>query len=63
MAAKEKACMNCKAIHMDDKCPACAHNQSTQDFKGRVFVFNAEKSEIAHKIGVTGEGEYAIKTK
>ena len=63
MAVKEKACLNCKAIYMDDKCPKCGETPSSDSFKGRLHVFNAEKSEIANKLNIHKEGEFAIKTK
>ena len=50
MAIKEKACLNCKAIYMDDKCPKCGETPSSDSFKGRLHVFNAEKSEVANKV-------------
>ncbi|MFA5484967.1 MAG: transcription elongation factor subunit Spt4 [Candidatus Pacearchaeota archaeon] len=61
--AKEKACLNCKAIYQGDKCPICGETPSNESFKGRVYVFNPEKSEIANKLEIHKEGEFAIKTK
>ena len=61
--AKEKACLNCKAIYSGDKCPKCEETPSSESFKGRLHVFNAEKSEIANKLNIHKEGEFAIKTK
>ena len=63
MAVKEKACLNCKAIYMDDKCPKCGETPSSDSFKGRLHVFNAEKSEVANKLNIHKEGEFCIKTK
>jgi RNA polymerase subunit RPABC4/transcription elongation factor Spt4 len=63
MAVKEKACLNCKAIYVDDKCPKCGETPASDSFKGRLHVFNAEKSEIANKLNIHKEGEFAIKTK
>lgn len=61
--AKEKACLNCKRIYEGDKCPACENTQSSENFKGRLHVFNPEESEIAKKVGIKKAGEYAIKSK
>jgi len=63
MAIKEKACLNCKAIYVDDKCPKCGETPASDSFKGRLHVFNSEKSEIANKLGIYKDGEFAIKTK
>jgi len=60
---KEKACLNCKAIYEGDKCPMCGQTPANDSFKGRIHVFNAEKSELANKLNIHKEGEFTIKTK
>jgi RNA polymerase subunit RPABC4/transcription elongation factor Spt4 len=32
-------------------------------FKGRVHIFDAEKSELAENMGINKDGEFAIKSK
>jgi len=61
--AKQKACKICKRIYEGDKCPECGSQEYTEDFKGRVMIFNSEKSEIAQKLKVKKPGLYAIKTR
>jgi RNA polymerase subunit RPABC4/transcription elongation factor Spt4 len=61
--SKEKACLNCKAIYVGNKCPRCGETPASDSFKGKVYIFNAEKSEIANKLKIYKEGESAIKTK
>jgi RNA polymerase subunit RPABC4/transcription elongation factor Spt4 len=63
MVSKEKSCLNCKAIYLGDKCPQCGETPASDSFKGRLHVFNAEKSEIADKLDIHKEGEFCIKTK
>jgi RNA polymerase subunit RPABC4/transcription elongation factor Spt4 len=63
MASKEKACLNCKAIYFGDRCPKCNETPANESFKGRIHVFNAEKSEMADKMKINTEGEFAIKTR
>ena len=63
MVAKEKACLNCKTIYFGDKCPSCDETPATETFKGRMHIFNAEKSEIAAKLKINKNGEFAIKLK
>jgi RNA polymerase subunit RPABC4/transcription elongation factor Spt4 len=63
MAQKEKACLNCKTIYFGDKCPSCDATPATETFKGRLHVFNAEKSELANRLKIKKEGEFAIKLK
>ena len=62
-STKEKACLNCKTIYTGDKCPKCGETPASESFKGRLHVFNSEKSEIAYNMNINKEGEFAIKTK
>ena len=61
MASKKKACKNCKIFVKGDKCPICGGTSFTTNWKGRLTILNAEKSEISKKIGINKEGEYTIK--
>lgn len=61
---KEKACKICKFIYEDEtSCPKCGSKEFTDSFKGKIFVGNHEKSEIAKKININENGLYAIKTR
>lgn len=60
---KPKACKICNFIYDGDKCPKCDSKESTEGFKGRVFVANPDKSEIAKKLGIKEKGNFAIKTR
>lgn len=61
--AKEKACLNCRTIYMGDKCPACGETPASDTFKGRIHIFDDEKSEMAENMKLKGNGEFAIKSK
>ena len=63
MAKKEKSCLNCRTIYEGDKCPSCGETPASDSFKGRVHIFNSEKSEVAHNMDLNKEGEFAIKAK
>ena len=58
-----KVCKACKLFVKGDECPSCKGNQFTESWKGRIFVQDANKSEIAKKIGINVKGEYAIKVR
>ena len=61
---KDKACRICNRIYESgETCPNCSSRESTDSFKGRIIIFNPEKSEIAQKIKVKGKGNFAIKTR
>jgi len=61
--AKQKACRICKRVFEGDKCPNCDSKEFTESFKGRIFVFDPEKSEIAKKLNIKEKGNFAIKTR
>ena len=61
---KEKACKVCNKIYEGkDKCPNCESKEFTESFKGRVYVLNPEKSEIAQKLNIKEKGNFAVKTR
>ena len=59
--AKEKACKECRKIYAGGKCPSCGSSDSVDNFKGKIFVLNTEKSEIAKKLGINKKGEFAAR--
>lgn len=63
---RKKICKRCKSIVDGNKCndPGCTGIQSSQyanSYKGRIFIVDAAKSDIAKKVGIKYAGEYAIK--
>lgn len=64
MATKNKACKICKTVYEEgDKCPNCESKEFTDSYKGRIVVLDANKSEIANKINIKSNGNFAIKTR
>jgi RNA polymerase subunit RPABC4/transcription elongation factor Spt4 len=62
--SKQKACKICKTIYEDkDQCPNCESKEFTENFKGKIFVLNPEKSEISQKLNLKEKGTFAIKTR
>ncbi len=59
----KKVCKKCKIFVEGPVCPLCKGNQFSDNWKGRMYIFDVSKSEIAKKIEVTEKGEYAIKVK
>ena len=57
-----KVCRKCKIFVEKDICPVCHESDFTEIWKGRIIILNTEKSEIAKKVNITLNGEYAIKT-
>lgn len=58
---KKKACKSCKIFVEGDECPVCKGSQFVTNWKGRLYIIDANKSVIAQKIGAKVKGEYAIK--
>jgi len=61
--SKQKACLDCRKIFSEDKCPICSSGASSETFKGKVFIFNPQDSKIAKNMKINHKGEFAIKTK
>jgi RNA polymerase subunit RPABC4/transcription elongation factor Spt4 len=62
--AKPKACTACRKIFEEGAaCPDCGEGSATETIKGRVYVFDSEKSEIATNMKIKRKGQFAIKTK
>ena len=60
---KEKACSKCKTIYEGAKCTNCGEASGIEGFKGEAMVFNADKSIIAHSLGIKSNGRFALKIK
>ena len=59
----KKACRQCKIMVDKDVCSVCHNADFVTNWKGRIFILNAEKSLIAGRVGIKQNGEYAIKTR
>ena len=57
----KKVCRECKMFVEGPKCPNDHSEKFTDNWKGRIFIIDANKSEIAKKVGINVKGEYAIK--
>ncbi len=60
---KRKFCKDCKILVKGDKCLVCNGSDFTENFQGRLFITDANKSEIAKKLDIKHSGEYAIKVR
>jgi len=60
---KKKACKQCKYLVDGDECPICKSNQFSTSWQGRLFILSPTKSVIAKKVGLSAQGEYAIKVR
>lgn len=60
---KQKACKICNKIFTTEKCPNCDAKEPTETIKGRIYILDPEKSEIAKKLNLKGKGNFAIKTR
>ena len=60
---KKKVCKKCKLFVDGSECPSCKGNQFSNNFQGRLFIIDPNKSQIAKKVDIKVKGEYAIKVK
>ena len=57
----KKACKKCKLLVEGNVCTICKGNKFSDSWKGRLFIMDPEKSEIAKRVGLKEKGEYVIK--
>ncbi|MBI2667689.1 DNA-directed RNA polymerase subunit E'' [Candidatus Woesearchaeota archaeon] len=64
----KKVCRKCRMFVSgkvcpvnDPDCPTVKQSQYANNWQGRINIIDANKSEIAKKIGAKVKGEYAIK--
>jgi RNA polymerase subunit RPABC4/transcription elongation factor Spt4 len=60
---KRKYCKACKIIVEGANCKTCNGTEFTDNFQGRIFITDSNKSEIAKKLDIKHSGEYAIKVR
>lgn len=60
---RKQACKTCKIFVEDGICPICKGHSLSTNWQGRIYFLDAEKSFIAHEMGVTQKGEYALKVR
>lgn len=58
-----KVCKNDKLFVEGGQCPVCKGSSFTDNWKGRLYILDSDKSEVAQKIGIKQKGEYAIKVR
>ena len=61
--AKKKACKKCKVFVDGEQCPICKNSNFTNNWQGRLFITDVERSMIAKNVHATVKGEYAIKVR
>jgi DNA-directed RNA polymerase subunit E" len=59
----EYVCKKSNRILKGKKCATCGTTDVTDNWKGRVVIFDPDKSEIAKKMDITMSGKYALKVK
>ena len=60
---KRKVCKTDKIFVEGDICPICKKDSFTTNWQGRIFFLDTKRSFVAHEMGVTHKGEYAIKVR
>ena len=58
---KKKVCKRCRLFYDGNECPICKGSSTATVWRGRLFIADKDNSEIAKKVGLDHEGEYAIK--
>ncbi len=56
-----KACKQCRSLFEGSKCTACGSSESSDSFKGKVYIIQPEQSEIAKNLKLLIKGFFAIR--
>jgi len=58
-----KACIKCKLLvpFNVEECPNCGSREFSEEWEGMVIILDAERSQVAKKLGIEKPGRYAIK--
>ncbi len=57
----KKACRRCRILVEGDECPICHSKDLTENWKGRVYIFDPSESEVAKIAEINMKGDFAIK--
>ncbi len=57
-----RACIRCKYLTNDDRCPICG-SETSENWRGLLIILNPSNSEIAKKVKVDIKGKYALTVK
>ncbi len=62
--AEEKACKKCgMIISHGNTCPVCGSKELSAKWSSYIIVINAEKSQIAQKLGININSTFAVDVK
>ncbi|HWQ44558.1 MAG TPA: transcription elongation factor subunit Spt4 [Methanosarcina barkeri] len=59
----EKACRHCMRVLEGQNCPICGTSDLAEEWNGLVIILDAERSEIAKKLGVDISDKFALKVR
>ncbi|MBU0535477.1 MAG: DNA-directed RNA polymerase subunit E'' [Nanoarchaeota archaeon] len=60
---KKKVCKRCRIFYDTSECPICKSSVTAAVWRGRLFIADKDNSEIAKRVGLEHNGEYAIKVR
>ena len=56
-----RACRTCKIITEENMCPICRSTDLSDDFSGLLIILEPENSQLAKKMEIEKEGQYALR--
>ncbi|MGD2142659.1 MAG: transcription elongation factor subunit Spt4 [Candidatus Bathyarchaeota archaeon] len=56
-----RACRICKIITEEPACPLCRGTDLSDDYSGLLVVLDPNGSQLAQKMEITEEGQYALR--
>ena len=59
----EKVCRHCMRVLEGQNCPICGTSDLAEGWSGLLIILDAERSEIAKKLGVDISDRFALKVR
>ncbi len=56
-----RACRLCKVITEEMACPICKGTDLSDDYSGLLIILDPEGSQLAEKMEIEKEGQYALR--
>lgn len=57
----KRVCRQCRIFVEEGACPICHNSDFATTWQGRICIIDAENSFIGKRIGVSKEGDYALR--
>jgi DNA-directed RNA polymerase subunit E" len=58
---RERACRKCKGLTSGKVCSLCGSTDLSAEWSGLIAIIDPAKSDVAHTLGISKAGRYALR--